>query len=1031
MKSDYFDTNSVYDAFISFRNVDADARWAIWLKNLLENYKIPQQIQKKYDLPPKLRDIYIDTNENPIDEIDENTREILQESRTLIVICSTNTPESEWVNSSVSYFQELERADKIIAILIDGEPNEAYPYALRFINRVIASDDGTIEELEEPFTPIESDFRFIRANSLRKKGRLEIYRIIATILDIDIDFLRKYDKFFKPKRNALPVLISLVIIAIILIIAFFLMQVEPKEKDKKFGAIDYKYGKPIIDAKSDNGFLYDVESKDDKIFKITAYDSSGNIIYDLQRKAIIEFNYDELDRIITRIEKKPNNDQIRKIEYHYFGSQKRKPDSSAIKITSKDGIYEINAPEIRLERIFTNRISNYTVYYDQNGFINKVFYQNKAGNIKPDTFENIYGKFFERDSLGNILKEKYLNQENEYTSRKDGVRDKLIYRSSPLRKIEFYDEHNGPVYGYIDGFAQAIFEYDENDRLIRKRYLDINGEPAYNENGISIEELEYVDKDRISRIEYFDKNHNRTCNEDGISAIEWEYSKKGYVLSIKFFDQNDNMKNCKDGYAGIEYQYNEKERVKNKFYLDTDGQRMFINRFMAGKNFFYNGLGQIIRESNIDVKGSIIPDSNGVYKKHREYDNEGNLILITHFDANDDRVVRNTIHGVQFSYDSLGYLMRKRYFDTSDETTLFRNDIGGIIYSYDSLGNLIGEKYFGQENRPIANKNGIWKWVYEYDKNGWLSSKKAVGPDGKAIRDKKNVHMYEFDYYENGLLFSIIYYNKNRKRFLNKNDISGFKLKYNRYSQITEIFLMNRHDELSLCADGYAAISFEYDSLYRVNKVLFRNDIGKIINLPDKNYAGFKIERNRFGQIKRFVFIDIAENPIVSDYGYAICERDYDISGNLIKSAFFDNKEAPVSTALGCHSVENLYDDDYNIIRRNFLDTLQNPVTNDAGFSFWTARYNKQGNLLEKRFFDEYGRPLLISQGFHRITYKYNENGKIIEKRFFNEEIDLLMGFDIENPKLYFFDDTLPIRIDKRKSGSIGKPLYLDQIIDW
>ena len=54
----------LYDAFISYRHVDRDRKWAEWLIEALESYRLPKALQDR-GFPPRLRKIFRDVDEAP------------------------------------------------------------------------------------------------------------------------------------------------------------------------------------------------------------------------------------------------------------------------------------------------------------------------------------------------------------------------------------------------------------------------------------------------------------------------------------------------------------------------------------------------------------------------------------------------------------------------------------------------------------------------------------------------------------------------------------------------------------------------------------------------------------------------------------------------------------------------------------------------------------------------------------------------------------------------------------------------------
>ena len=131
MEKDYF-------AFISYQR--KDEQWAEWLLHQLEHYHLPSNVITKHpELPKELRPLFLDKNELAGGILPKEIRAALESSRFLIVICSPNSANSEWVNKEVMTFIELGRTEKIIPFIIDGTPydkkNECFTPALQMLKK--------------------------------------------------------------------------------------------------------------------------------------------------------------------------------------------------------------------------------------------------------------------------------------------------------------------------------------------------------------------------------------------------------------------------------------------------------------------------------------------------------------------------------------------------------------------------------------------------------------------------------------------------------------------------------------------------------------------------------------------------------------------------------------------------------------------------------------------------------------------------------------------------------------------------------
>jgi hypothetical protein len=171
-----------YDAFISYRHGQLDGLVAAKLHKLIENYRIPHKIAKKIG-KKRLKRVFRDRDELPTSSnLSQSIEDGIAESEFLLLICSRRLPLSQWCMREVELFSELHGKDKILALLIDGEPDESFPPIIS--EREI---DGEIIHVE----PLAAD---IRADSWNKSLRLlsqEKLRLLAPILGVGYDDLKQ------------------------------------------------------------------------------------------------------------------------------------------------------------------------------------------------------------------------------------------------------------------------------------------------------------------------------------------------------------------------------------------------------------------------------------------------------------------------------------------------------------------------------------------------------------------------------------------------------------------------------------------------------------------------------------------------------------------------------------------------------------------------------------------------------------------------------------------------------------------------
>jgi hypothetical protein len=178
------ESNYRYAAFISYRHVDPDRRWAQWLHRALENYRVPKRLVTA-GKPARIGRIFRDDEELPASaDLSTSINEALTAAQALIVVCSNRTPGSNWVNEEVSRFQKMGRDDRVFAMLLEGEPEQSFPPALRSVE------------------PLAADVRPLHGKSRRSLKKTALLKLLAAVLDVTYDDLRRREEERARRRLA-------------------------------------------------------------------------------------------------------------------------------------------------------------------------------------------------------------------------------------------------------------------------------------------------------------------------------------------------------------------------------------------------------------------------------------------------------------------------------------------------------------------------------------------------------------------------------------------------------------------------------------------------------------------------------------------------------------------------------------------------------------------------------------------------------------------------------------------------------------
>lgn len=192
-----------YDAFISYRHAKLDTFVAESLHKSLEAFHLPGNLsrQKSTGEKTKITRIFRDKDELPLaSDLSNPIRNALEHSEFLIVICSPRTPESAWVQREIETFIALHDREHVLAVLIEGEPEDSFPMALREYEEECVLPDGTVTRVTHQVEPLAADLRGSSHQEIRRKLRQEILRLAAPMFQCSYDDLKQRHRERKIRR---------------------------------------------------------------------------------------------------------------------------------------------------------------------------------------------------------------------------------------------------------------------------------------------------------------------------------------------------------------------------------------------------------------------------------------------------------------------------------------------------------------------------------------------------------------------------------------------------------------------------------------------------------------------------------------------------------------------------------------------------------------------------------------------------------------------------------------------------------------
>jgi tetratricopeptide (TPR) repeat protein len=172
-----------YRAFVSY--CSADRRSAAWLHRALEAYRPPRGTPAARE---RLAPVFLDRAELTAGHsLSEALQDALARSEWLIVVCSPAAAASRWVDEEIRYFRELGHAGRILCLLVDGTPADAFPPSLGHGDEEPLAADlqrdgrrGALLKLAAPMLGVAFD-ELARREQSRRTARLATVAATTTV----------------------------------------------------------------------------------------------------------------------------------------------------------------------------------------------------------------------------------------------------------------------------------------------------------------------------------------------------------------------------------------------------------------------------------------------------------------------------------------------------------------------------------------------------------------------------------------------------------------------------------------------------------------------------------------------------------------------------------------------------------------------------------------------------------------------------------------------------------------------------------
>lgn len=969
-----------YYAFISYNH--KDAKWAKQLQRQLEHYRLPSALYKEQpELPKRITPVFLDSSDLVArSSLLESLRAKLDASNYLIVLCSPNSAASPWVNDEVEYFISTGRKDRIIPLIIDGEPHAANP----------------ARECYPPALASLSSHEELLGIDVQAYGRRGAFlRIIATLLDLRLDRVIARDTAVRRRRFALYACALLLLAATAVSLFWY-----NTPHTAYYMNYTYVWEKPVGIQPLSSGqwrqldYMYRFTALRGDVVRVERVNSAGVLASGVslawEDPPSMRFYYGTSDgfdgRVVTRVAyydlyghelyEKHYSADLSAVDFVQSGNSGASFSLGTDMLSSQAAVGAGGTIEDRSDVI------RYIQTYDDNGYlIRRMFKRDNRGSSggTPTRDENgVWGIEYLRDDLGRVVGMRYLDQDGFFMANKVGV-------------------------------AGCDVTYGESGRVSGWSYLDLLGEPTTNEDSVARMSLIYDELGRMIMVVNRDADDRLTCGDDGVSVFFYAYNDEGFLILVvtldwalepcydrtgiyrttaivddkgrpcrtDFYDTDGELHPCANGYASVIYTYNSDGLATQNRFLGVDGAPApDLSLNVYGIDYTYTD-GLLTRTDYFDDQGCPMMSKEGCASICREYNSERQLSREWYLNVDGEpvRIIKGYAE-IRYSYTD-GNCTRTDFYDETGVLCYDRYGVSSYVNTYDA-GQLTGQSCFGPEGEPVLNDGGWNSISKSFDEGGLLQRECYYGTQGERVIGDDGFSAVNYTYDKAGREIKEIYYDtEDQENPLVRRDDSysatQMQCEYDQHGNLTRLLFNDGRADASN-PEIIREVTYTYDNHRNMTSECWRDDQGRLV--PGLNgYATTEIVYDVFNQIAE-VQVRNEADALIGGIGYT-----YDEQGRDIRLTYFD------ADYYIRRIVDRTFDEYGNCVQEAYLDGQGQLRKISDGYALIRFGYDVFGNMTDRWIYDEAGNP--CGDEFHE-AYTYSVTGLTLTEAYYDTEEQLI-----------------------------------------
>ncbi len=287
-------------------------------------------------------------------------------------------------------------------------------------------------------------------------------------------------------------------------------------------------------------------------------------------------------------------------------------------------------------------------------------------------------------------------------------------------------------------------DFNKDKKVVKIQYFQkgLLSDNSYFGENVAKVEIKYDAK--IQKWSFFDNLKKRTSDKNGFYLWIFEFEKNNNLISKKYIDKTQKIREeTTFGDYNIRNKFDEKGKVVETNYLDEFENVIELEEGFSTVCYKYDDFGNEIEVNYRRIDGKLATNREFNYATVKyKYDEKFDVTEIAHFDETENPT-ENIAFGyskVVYQYDNKRNLIEERYFNSQNQPDDDKKGISAYIYKYDKFNRKIEESYFDKLNNltemSVFLGDLSYSTVkYEYNEKGEIEKEFYFDKNGKLVKE--------------------------------------------------------------------------------------------------------------------------------------------------------------------------------------------------------------------------------------------------------------------------------------------------------